>query len=65
MARHYSVDDMIKCIAREAKIRQRVYSKWVNDGKMEAKTAEWETECMYAVLEKLSRDSGRSQPELL
>ena len=65
MARRYSVDEMIACVAREVKIRRKVYTKWVGDGKITQDFATSEIECMEAILTKLRGDPDRQQKELL
>jgi hypothetical protein len=45
--------DQIACVRREIAMRERVYPKWVNAGRMKAKAAEREIAAMRAVLEIL------------
>jgi hypothetical protein len=46
--------DQIACVRREIAMRERVYPKWVNAGRMKAEAAEREIAAMRAVLETLS-----------
>ena len=48
-----SLEDQIKCVAREIKIRQTVYPQWVRTGRMRQDTADVEIARMTAVLETL------------
>jgi hypothetical protein len=59
MSRFYSADDMIKCATRELGLRRRVYPNWVEAGRMTLEKAEWETECMEAIVKKLTEMAGR------
>lgn len=45
--------DQIACVRREIAMRERVYPKWVNAGRMKAEAAEREIAAMRAVLETL------------
>jgi hypothetical protein len=55
------MDDLIKCAIREAGMRKRVYPKWVSDGRMTQDKADWETECMEAIVQKLKEIAGRKE----
>ena len=44
-----SVDDKLACIEREIKMRERVYPRWVADGRMTAEKAEHELAVMKEV----------------
>ena len=61
MSRFFSLDDMIKCAIREAGMRKRVYPKWVEQDRMTPAKAEWETECMEAIIAKLKEAAGRRE----
>lgn len=50
-----SLDDQIKCVQREIAMRERVYPKLVESGRMRQSTADHELECMKDVLENLQR----------
>jgi hypothetical protein len=45
--------DQIGCVRREIAMRERVYPKWVNAGRMKAEAAEREIAAMRAVLKTL------------
>jgi hypothetical protein len=45
--------DQIACVRREIAMRERVYPKWVNAGRMKAEAAEREIAAMRAVLKTL------------
>ena len=47
------LDDQIAVVQREIRMRQRVYKRWVADGKMKSDTAKAEQDGMAAVLETL------------
>ena len=49
-----TLDDQIKCVEREIAMRQRVYRKWVADGRMDKDNAAQEVERMTAVLRTLT-----------
>ena len=48
-----SIDNMVSAVRREIGFRQRVYPRWVSQGKMKAETSAVEIERMEAVLEAL------------
>jgi hypothetical protein len=48
-----SFADQIACVRREIAMRERVYPKWVNAGRMKAEAAEREIAAMRAVLKTL------------
>jgi len=48
-----SFADQIACVRREIAMRERVYPKWVNAGRMKAEAAERGIAAMRAVLETL------------
>lgn len=43
--------DKCACAERELQMRQRVYPRWVQIGKMSAEKARYEIECMRAIVE--------------
>ena len=49
----HSVDEMRACIAREIRMREKSYPRWVAQGKLTRATADHELSCMYSVLEYL------------
>lgn len=55
MDREFKIQDLIKCVARELKMREAVYPKWVNNmnKKFTREDAEYEIACMRAVLNNL------------
>jgi hypothetical protein len=55
------MDDLIKCAIREAGMRKRVYPKWVSDGRMNQVEADWQLECMEAIVQKLKEIAGRKE----
>lgn len=59
MSRFYSLDDMIGCAKRELLMHQRVYPKWVEQGRMRQDKADWEIGCMEQIAKKLSEMAGR------
>jgi hypothetical protein len=42
--------DKLACVERELKMRQRVYERWVEDGKMSAGKAAHEIACMEEIV---------------
>jgi hypothetical protein len=61
MSRFYSLDDMIKCAIREAGMRKRVYPTWVEQNRLTQAKADWEIECMEAIVQKLKDIAGRRE----
>jgi hypothetical protein len=61
MSRFYSMDDLIKCAIREAGLRKRVYPKWIEQNRMTQEKADWEIECMEAIVQKLKEIAGRKE----
>lgn len=49
------LSDQIACVKREIATRQRVYPRWVSEGKMPQAAADRETNTMLAVLATLER----------
>ena len=47
----YSAADKLACAERELKMRERVYPRWVANGKMTEAKARQETETMRAIAE--------------
>lgn len=47
------LSDMIACVEREIAMRERVYPRWVESGRMTQDKADWELRVMRAVLVKL------------
>lgn len=48
-----TIEQQIKCVAREIKMRESVYPKWVASHKMSQDAADNQIACMKAVLETL------------
>jgi hypothetical protein len=46
----YTREDLVKCVEREVRLRERAYPRWVAEGKMTGAHARAETEAMKAVL---------------
>jgi hypothetical protein len=51
-------NDMLKCVGREIKMRQRVYPNLVGKGNMDPRVAEWELETMRAVYRLVAEKAG-------
>lgn len=49
----------IQCVARELKLRQRCYPRWVKQGRLKEAEAQKEIERMQAVLHTLQELAGR------
>ena len=53
------ISEQIACVQREIKMRERVYSRWVQNGRMTQKKADAELEAMRAVLDTVRQaDKG-------
>ena len=50
-----TLDEQIACVSREIAIRQSVYPKWVQAGKMTRNKMDYELECMRAVMLTLQK----------
>jgi signal recognition particle subunit SEC65 len=61
-----TLDEMVACAERELAMRERVYPRWVESGKMTADKAEKETQCMKHIASFLARkrDEANGQGEL-
>jgi hypothetical protein len=53
-----SLEEMIACVERELKMRERVYPRRLADGRMSAQQVEREMRHMRAVLDTLRADRG-------
>jgi hypothetical protein len=53
MTSDFSLTHQIKCVEREIGFRERVYPRWVADGKMTSEQADYQVQCMRAVLTTL------------
>lgn len=52
-----TLDEQIRCVAREIDLRRRVYPRWIEQGRLKPDKAEREIECMVAVLKTLQKAS--------
>jgi hypothetical protein len=59
-----TITDLAKCARREASMRQRVYPRWVESGKMTQQQADHETDCMNAIAKMLTDMEKKEQPSL-
>lgn len=61
-----SIADLVECAKRELALRQRVYPKWVESGRLDARKADHEVECMQHIVSRLEkiRDEEAGQPSL-
>jgi cytochrome c556 len=50
-----TLDEQIQCARRELGMRERVYRRWVQMGKMTQNNADYEIECMNAILTTLQK----------
>lgn len=50
-----TLNDRIRAVEREIKLRKRVYPRWVDGGKMTQKQADWQIKLMEDTLETLVR----------
>lgn len=50
-----TIEEQVKCVRREIGMRERVYPRRVESGKMRPEVATYETEAMKAVLATLER----------
>lgn len=53
------IEQQIQCVAREIKMRERCYPRWVKQGRMKGAEAQRELERMRAVLHTLQEVAGR------
>jgi hypothetical protein len=58
-----TLSDKIACVAREVRIRESVYPKWVAAGKMKQEAADREIAVMAAVLAGLEAERAAAVPE--
>lgn len=59
-----TIDDMISCINRELGYRKAVYARKVAQGSMTQSAADWQVECMKAVLSVLLAKKGSDATHL-
>jgi hypothetical protein len=60
----YTIDEKIACLSREVGMRRRVYGRQVQEGRMDAATAEKETGIMAAILADYQTQRDAAQPSL-
>lgn len=60
-----TIDQMIACVKREVSMRERVYPRWIEAGRMTPEKADAELNTMRAVLKKLERERDAAQGSLL
>ena len=60
----YSIDDKIACISRELGMRQRVYKRQVQEGKMDLAMAEKEVGIMARILTDYIKEKDSAQLSL-
>lgn len=53
------IEQQIQCVAREIKMRERCYPRWVAQGRLKEADAQREIERMRAVLHTLQEVAGR------
>lgn len=53
------IEQQIRCVEREIRMRERVYPRWTAAGKMKPENAEYEIEAMRAVLRTLQAERMR------
>lgn len=61
MTEAVSLDDQIACVKREIGMRERVYPRWVEQGRMKAEAAAKETANMKAVLATLEEQAVKAR----
>lgn len=54
----FSHQELLACVQREIGLRERVYPRFIQSGKIKADKAEYELAAMRAVLEKLKAAPG-------
>ena len=55
----YSISEQIACVAREVRMREVLYPKWVLAERMAQATADRQLNCMKAVLRTLEAMIGK------
>jgi hypothetical protein len=45
----FSVYEKFRCAAREARLRKKVFPKWIDEGKLTEEKAKWQIDCMEAI----------------
>lgn len=65
MADNVTLEDEIAEQEREMKMRQRLYPKWIEEGKMKKHIAAHRLACTAATLDRLLRAKHSREPTLL
>ncbi len=55
--------DMLACARREVRMRQRVYLRWVSEGRMTAEKAQHEIACMQGIVALLAPMVEAEKPQ--
>lgn len=56
-----SIDAQVRCVEREIAMRERVYPRWVQSGRMTPNKAREELVTMRAVLGSLQREQAKGR----
>lgn len=46
---NYTIEEKLACVEREIKMRNRVYPRWIQEGRMAEEKAKFEIACMESV----------------
>jgi len=60
-----SIERQIACVKREIAMRERVYPRWVDSGKLKQSVADDEINVMKAVLATLQAVKEAKEPKLI
>jgi len=62
-----TTSDLVKCVQRELRYRRRVYSRLIDSGKLDERTADHEIACMEELMRRLlvQQESESDQIKLL
>jgi hypothetical protein len=62
-----TTSDLVKAVARELRYRRRVYSRLVDSGKLDERTADHEIACMEEIMRRLlvQQEAESNQIKLL
>ncbi len=60
----FTIDQKIACLSRELKMRRKVYSRQVEEGRMDAATAEREIGIMREILDDYDAKAEAEKPSL-
>lgn len=50
---NFTLKQQIACLGREVALRERLYPRWVENGKMKPEAAEFELNCMKSIFDWL------------